>query len=308
MIADDIKVSKDGAVSGTVKYLSGVPDYDLGQDEGHYFPIMFDEKNYKQLHVGGKLSDGGFTAGKDFTPSADDPYLVIRVENCTDENKVTVYDQESKEEMFTLDFNGTTLAPPSGKYAIVIPEIDRDFGRYGKASYFYDEKPTINWSGTNGKVIGTFKWFNGENAENLTTPGNYYPLVLNDFYKDKEVTVNNKTAKEWEWIVNITNRKTVPVKYGKKTIAVLDFSEAKLTPQPVKINSDMGKQVMSVPYSDSEITFEEESTVEKRYTKSEINRMSTADLQLLATEKGIDNAYEMTGTELKTLLIDLLVN
>ena len=37
------------------------------------------------------------------------------------------------------------------------------------------------------------------------------------------------------------------------------------------------------------------------YTKTEINRMSTADLQAFATEQGIDNAEELTGAELKKL-------
>lgn len=42
------------------------------------------------------------------------------------------------------------------------------------------------------------------------------------------------------------------------------------------------------------------------YTKTEINRMSTADLQAFATEQGIDNAEELTGAELKKLLIEKL--
>lgn len=42
------------------------------------------------------------------------------------------------------------------------------------------------------------------------------------------------------------------------------------------------------------------------YTKTEINRMSTADLQTLAMEQGIDNAFGITGAELKKLLIEKL--
>ena len=111
MLGNDVKVSDNGEVTGTIKRLTGVTAYEQEeQQEGHYFPTMFDEKNYKPLHVGGKPSDSGFTAGKDFEPSKADPYLVIRVENCTDEQKVTVYDQESKAEVFTLDFRGATLA------------------------------------------------------------------------------------------------------------------------------------------------------------------------------------------------------
>lgn len=42
---------------------------------------------------------------------------------------------------------------------------------------------------------------------------------------------------------------------------------------------------------------------EKNYTKTDINRMTTAELQNLALEYGIENADEMTGGELKRLLI-----
>ena len=41
-----------------------------------------------------------------------------------------------------------------------------------------------------------------------------------------------------------------------------------------------------------------------RDTKTEINRMSTAELQTLALENGIDGADEMTGAELKKVLIE----
>ena len=39
------------------------------------------------------------------------------------------------------------------------------------------------------------------------------------------------------------------------------------------------------------------------YTKTEINRMSTADLQKLAAEQGIENAQTTSGAELKEILI-----
>jgi len=41
-----------------------------------------------------------------------------------------------------------------------------------------------------------------------------------------------------------------------------------------------------------------------RYNKTEINRMSTAQLQQLAGEQGIDGAEEITGAELKKILIE----
>lgn len=42
------------------------------------------------------------------------------------------------------------------------------------------------------------------------------------------------------------------------------------------------------------------------YSKTTINRMSTSDLQAFAAEQGIGNAKELTGAELKKLLIEKL--
>lgn len=196
MIGNDIKVSDSGTVTGTIKYLSSVPGYDGGQDSGHYFPIMFESKNYKPLHVGGKVVDGQFVAGKEITPSEKDPYLVIRVENCTDGKKITVYDNNTKAELFTLDFNKATL----------------------------EQQPT-------------------------------------------KINANVKT----------------PI---------------------AKVQASQDTEMKSL---DEPIETETETQEEKHYTKSEIQRMSTADLQALAAEKGVENAGNMTGTELKTLLIDMLI-
>lgn len=40
------------------------------------------------------------------------------------------------------------------------------------------------------------------------------------------------------------------------------------------------------------------------YTKTDINRMSTSQLQKLASESGIENANEKSGGELKKILIE----
>lgn len=56
-------------------------------------------------------------------------------------------------------------------------------------------------------------------------------------------------------------------------------------------------------FSDNDIELEEDST-EKRYTKSEINRMSTAELQNLAAAEGIENAFETSGSKLKEILAE----
>ena len=48
----------------------------------------------------------------------------------------------------------------------------------------------------------------------------------------------------------------------------------------------------------------EEIPDETAYTKTEINRMSTADLQKLAAEHGVAGAEEISGAELKKILIE----
>ena len=45
-------------------------------------------------------------------------------------------------------------------------------------------------------------------------------------------------------------------------------------------------------------------TEQTQYTKTDINRMTTAELQGLADKVGIKNAFETSGGELKKLLIE----
>ena len=47
-----------------------------------------------------------------------------------------------------------------------------------------------------------------------------------------------------------------------------------------------------------------EKLVRNGHTKTEINRMSTAELQELALENNVDGAEQMTGAELKKVLIE----
>ncbi|MGN0378533.1 MAG: hypothetical protein ACI4EU_02985 [Butyrivibrio sp.] len=48
---------------------------------------------------------------------------------------------------------------------------------------------------------------------------------------------------------------------------------------------------------------DEETIKPFSYTKTEINRMSTSELQKVASENGIKGAKDMTGSELKKVLI-----
>lgn len=45
-------------------------------------------------------------------------------------------------------------------------------------------------------------------------------------------------------------------------------------------------------------------SAEVKYTKTEINRMSTAELKEVAKLNGVEDADDMTGGELKKVLID----
>lgn len=65
---------------------------------------------------------------------------------------------------------------------------------------------------------------------------------------------------------------------------------------------DMAGVKSSLPFSDDEITLETQEG--KQYTKTEINRMSTAELQNLAASECIENAFETSGNELKKILAE----
>ena len=66
-----------------------------------------------------------------------------------------------------------------------------------------------------------------------------------------------------------------------------------------------GAEVPESARTSKNITADEKAeTKENQYTKTDINRMSTAELKALAKEQGIENAKDMTGGELKKNLIE----
>lgn len=66
---------------------------------------------------------------------------------------------------------------------------------------------------------------------------------------------------------------------------------------------DMPEEEIELPFSDSDIEFEERENG-KQYTKTDIKKMKTADLQSLASKAGIENAFQISGEELKDILIE----
>lgn len=78
----------------------------------------------------------------------------------------------------------------------------------------------------------------------------------------------------------------------------------------IKINGvwyGAGDIIPTVPLPDTERADtepeNEQSEPAKRYTRTDIYRMSTAELRDLAAERGIENALQLTGKELKERLI-----
>ena len=223
-----------GSPIGTVKYISkyGLP-YTGEEESGHFFPIKFKDKYLNQLvNVGGQNGVGG----KNFTPNADDPYLVIRVENVTVNNKITAIVKETQEEIFELDFNETTLALPLGKDAVAIPSQEKSFGKYGNTVDLIDENLSVAWDGINGTVTGDVKSYTYDNDvfSGDEKTGHYLPIVLAP-YKGQKVTCiteKQKTAKEYEWIIRIDNvmskSKKITFKVSGTTVAVLDLSGVQL--------------------------------------------------------------------------------
>ena len=78
----------------------------------------------------------------------------------------------------------------------------------------------------------------------------------------------------------------------------------------VKYNGQYYPAGSDVPVGDNPVKEVVEKDVkpivekQPQYTKTEINRLSTAELKSLALKQGIDNAEEMTGADLKKVLIE----
>ena len=60
-----------------------------------------------------------------------------------------------------------------------------------------------------------------------------------------------------------------------------------------------------IEVTDKEVIEETLKDMEKTYTKTEINRMPLDELRELATNSGVVGANDMTGGELKKLLIEM---
>lgn len=59
-----------------------------------------------------------------------------------------------------------------------------------------------------------------------------------------------------------------------------------------------------LPFTDNNIELEEDSA-EKKYTRSDIQRMNKAELQEIARNTGVEGVDDMTGAELKEYLLNV---
>lgn len=217
-----------GKPQGTIKYVADYSVYPGGEQTGHYFPIAFDPEYYgKEILVGSQNGAGG----KTIKPTAEDPYLIIRVENVTVENKISAVVKNAQEEIFTLDFSGATLAAPLGKDAFNADKTD--YGGFGNnEAYYKNSSVEIAWDGTKATVTGELNWLD-ESARGqfskLSSNGNYFAFSLIEWFKGKEITVDNSgkvsTASDTDWVCLVSEgKKTITVKCGETTIATYDLS------------------------------------------------------------------------------------
>lgn len=84
----------------------------------------------------------------------------------------------------------------------------------------------------------------------------------------------------------------------KATLQKKISSPADITPQGGFSDEQNAE---SLPFTDDST---DESKSDKHYTKTDINKLSTAELQQLAAAEGIENALETSGQDLKRILID----
>ena len=97
-----------GTASGTAKKDPEGMDklYSGAEAKGHFFPVQFKSEYYsKEIELSGRT--GG---NRTITPSADDPYLIQRLENLSAGNKLTAKVKATQEEVFEIDFSSVVKA------------------------------------------------------------------------------------------------------------------------------------------------------------------------------------------------------
>lgn len=225
----------DGKPQGTVKYIAdyGQP-YTEDEKSGHFFPIAFKPEYYgKDILVGSQNGEGG----KTIKPTAEDPYLIIRVENVTVDKKISAIVSETKEKVFELDFNKVMLPD------IAVMGQEETIADYGNkpVSELMQDDVKIDWDGTTGYVTGQFYKVTGwEDLPSEPHDGYFFAMRVNKQYlglsfthskgDDAGTTVLKATEDEMFWILNIEDKQKHTFKSGENIIAELDFTGVTLLP------------------------------------------------------------------------------
>lgn len=217
-----------GTPDGTVKYVDNYGEqYEEGEQSGHFFPIEFDKKYYnEEINVGGQNGVGG----KNITPKEDDPYLIIRIENVTVDDKITAVSSKTKDEVFTLDFSKVKLPD----VAVMGQDEQIEYGNK-TASELMDEDVRISWTGEIGHVLGTFpEVTDWSQLPHEPRSGHFFACRINKKYlgkpfthskgDDEGTTVPEAKEDEMFWVLNIDDKKKHTFKSGDSIIAVLDFA------------------------------------------------------------------------------------
>ena len=95
-----------GVVSGTINNVEDFSSvYGEDEKEGHFYPVKFLKKYYDTpIELSGRKN-----GNKTITPTEQDPYLIIRLENL--EGDTAIAKVSGKDEtVFELDFSGATKA------------------------------------------------------------------------------------------------------------------------------------------------------------------------------------------------------
>ena len=145
------------------------------------------------------------------------------------DNKISAIEQDTKKEIFELDFGEIKLAPPIGKDAFNNDKTD--YGRYGKNDVFYaDGKVTLTWKGIVATVSGALNWVDhAKDAPKLSKDGNYFAFALTSYFNGKDITVNKKTAKDTDWVCLVGNKpRLITVACEDTDIAIFDLRNTTL--------------------------------------------------------------------------------
>lgn len=233
LISNDVSISWEGTSgtpTGTVKYISnyGKP-YEGEQVSGHFFPTKFERKYFdKEIQVGGE-------GGKTIIPTEDDPYLIIRIENVTVENKISAVVKDDATKIFELNFGEIKREAPKGKDAFNADKTD--YGNFGNNSTYYEGgKVNITWRDTKAIVTGKLKWLGTEQLEpfsKLSKEGYYFAFSLSKWFNGKIVEVDNggktHSAADTDWVCNVADKnKPIVVKRENTVVATYDLSGVEL--------------------------------------------------------------------------------